>query len=163
MATLPSTSQAPVYCPGPEWRPWLRTPSWPTHASLTEICLKYPPWLWRWEWPLSWTPERLELNSRCLSLHYVSGLSSLVTYFAWTTGPITIPILIKWLYNEAVTQILLLLLYCNNVIPVYSNVMTVYNHLITVYRMIITHYLLNVSRSWFSSREHTKRLPCTRP
>lgn len=104
MATLPSTSQAPVYCPGPEWRPWLRTPSWPTHASLMEICLKYPPWLWLWEWPLSWMPERLEMISRCLSLPFVSGLSSLVTYFAWTTGPITTPILIKWWYNEAVTH-----------------------------------------------------------
>lgn len=39
--------------------------------------------------------REVEMISRCLSLPSVSGLSSLVTYFAWTTGPITTPILIK--------------------------------------------------------------------
>lgn len=39
--------------------------------------------------------REVEMISRCLSLPSVSGLSSLVTYFSWTTGPFTAPILIK--------------------------------------------------------------------
>lgn len=74
MDTLPLMSLVQAWCLGPGWRPWPRTLSWLTPDSLMEISQRFPPWLWLWEWALSWMPKRWV----CLFGPYFCKISSSV-------------------------------------------------------------------------------------